>query len=131
MRSHLFVAIVAALVACSDRFASDEQAPIDASTDASEASDASSDVVDEHAAHAAACDTIGRTGASDTCKLFAYCGHQSFEVDCSARFTCICSEPDLDGGPTKQVVAEPIFCGSADNDLKSAFAAAHRACGWQ
>jgi hypothetical protein len=112
-----------ALVACSDRFTSD--VPGDASVDA----EVDAGVDAGHDAHdAGACETVGRTGAADTCLLFAYCGHRHFEVDCAARFTCVCSEPDVDAGSTKTVAAEPIFCGSPTTDLGSAFAAARRAC---
>jgi len=83
-----------------------------------------------HTGHATTCETIGRTGGADTCLLFAYCGHSHFQLDCAARFTCVCSEPEVDGGPTKQIVAQSIFCESVPSDLKPAFAAAQAACGW-
>ena len=98
--------------------------------------DASVDVVlidpghQDHSGHSTTCETIGRTGGADTCLLFAYCGHSHFQLDCAARFTCVCSQPEIDGGPTKQIVAQPIFCESAPSDLKPAFAAAQTACGW-
>ena len=115
-------------VACSEPFAPiepplvvEDASPPDASTpDAPH---------DEHEA-GAACETIGRTGAADTCLLFATCGHRRFELDCSARFTCLCSEPDVDGGPTKQIAAQPAFCESPSSDLRPAFEAARRACAW-
>jgi hypothetical protein len=129
--SPLFFVMLAG--ACSDRFAATEPGldadAGDAGADVSAAVDAASEL-DEHHAAAAECDTFGRTGEGDTCRLFAYCGHGEFDVDCSARFTCICSQPEVDGGATKQIAAQPIFCESAANDLKSAFAAAHQACGW-
>lgn len=113
------------LVACGDR-----------DTEVRRPADASFDVVlvdpAEAGAHAhgATCDTIGRTGATDACLLFAYCGHRQFELDCSARFTCSCSEVGIDGGPTKTVVADPIYCESDPADLRGAFDRARSACGW-
>jgi hypothetical protein len=50
--------------------------------------------------------------------------------ECAARFTCLCSEPEIDGGATKRVAAQPAFCESPAPELASAFAAARRACGW-
>jgi hypothetical protein len=127
-----FVVVAMLAASCSDRFAADE--PIGGDAGVGDGADVAAPVDaspehDEHHAAAAQCDTFGRTGEGDTCKLFAYCGHGEFDLDCTARFTCICSQPEVDGG-TKQIAAQPIFCESAANDLKSAFAAAHQACGW-
>lgn len=87
----------------------------------------------DHDAHdgGAGCETIGRTGGTDTCLLFAYCGHRRLELDCSTRFTCVCSEAEIDGVPkTTQIAAQPAFCESPSPDLRPAFEAARRACRW-
>jgi hypothetical protein len=123
-----FRVLAIGLAACSgDPAANAYSTASDAAPDA--ASDAAADH-DEHHGDPGACETIGRTGGSDTCLLFAFCGHRHLQLDCSARFTCVCSEPDVDGGPTKEVVAEPIFCEGASTDLGSALEAATRACGF-
>jgi hypothetical protein len=120
-----------ALVACSEPFVTSEPV-VDAAVDDAGIDAGAPDAASEHDEHGdgGACDTVGRTGAADTCKLFAYCGHRHFEVDCAARFTCVCSEPEIDGGPTKQIVAQPVFCESSASDMNAAFDAARRACGW-
>ena len=118
-----------ALAACSERFTPSES-PLDGST----APPAIVDAAMENEGHGdhdgGTCETIGRTGGADTCQLFAYCGHRHFVVDCAARFTCVCSEPEIDGGPTSEIAAQPIYCESAPTDLTPAFAAARAACGW-
>jgi hypothetical protein len=101
----------------------------DAGIDTTSSVDAATDT--DHANHdPGTCETVGRTGGTDTCLLFAYCGHRHFQIDCAARFTCICSEPEVDGGAAKEIVAEPTFCESPSTDLKAAFDAAGHACGW-
>jgi hypothetical protein len=127
--------IAIALVGCSEPFASLDpvvDAGGDSSLDSSSADAGTLDAASDHETHGdgGVCETVGRTGAADTCKLFAYCGHRHFEVDCTARFTCICSEPEVDGGATKQIVAHPTYCESPAADMNAAFEAARRACGW-
>ena len=122
-------AFVVALTACSERFTPLEP-PVDAQAAEPPPIDASTERDDHDAHDGGACETIGRTGGSDTCLLFEYCGHRHFELDCSARFTCVCSEPEIDGGATKQIAAEPIYCESPVTEISSAFAAARRACAW-
>ena len=116
--------------------AGDVDAGLDAEAEPQVASHLDSATPD--AAMALVCQTIGRTGPPTSCRMFAYCGHAHFEIDCSAVVSCRCRQPDVDGpdGGARIVPYESIFCESPDSgepslSLGVAFDAAARACGWR
>lgn len=97
------------------------------------------DAAAHDAGHVSTCETIGRTGPTTSCRLFAFCGHADFELECSVGISCVCRERRADDagaavdGGEQTVAYEPIFCESPEAssaDLRAAFAAATQACGW-
>lgn len=136
MRSAALASSLAVVGACGT-IEEAKDVEVDAAIDSGADPQAEASDHSDAAASRLVCQTIGRTGPPTSCRMFAYCGHAHFEIDCSAVVSCTCRELDVDASDaaTRMVVYESVFCESPDGgdtggSLGAAFEAATRACGW-